>query len=104
VRLGHERGGALVARRDDADAGALERIEQAKERFARDGEGVADPRGAEGISDVAADGARTGLDGGLELGLRLGIGSGDRSGIGFGRRPGSAWDRARSWRLRSFGR
>ena len=35
VRLGHERRAALVARRDDADPGVLERVEHAEERLAR---------------------------------------------------------------------
>ena len=61
VGLGHERGGALVAGRDDPDPGALEGIEEAEERLARDGERVPDAGGAEGVGDEPADGARARL-------------------------------------------
>ena len=58
VGLGHERGGALVAGRDDADAGGLEALEQAEEALARDGEGLADAGGAKRVGEEPADGPR----------------------------------------------
>ena len=88
VGLGHERGGAFVARPDDADPGALERVEQAEEGFAGDGEGVADTGRAESVGDEPADGPRSGLDDGL--GVRVG------RLLGRGR-----WARLRAPRLRS---
>ena len=56
VGLGHERGAALVAGGDDADAGITERVEEAQERFAGHGERVADAGAAQGVGDEAADG------------------------------------------------
>ena len=97
VGLGHERGGALVAGRDDPDPGAVERVEQPEERFAGDGERVADAGGAERVGDEATDGSRPDRDDRLELGLvgRVagsgsrrratrfgGLGSGSRCGLG----------------------
>ncbi len=71
MRLGHERRRALVARRDDADAGIAERIEQAQERFPRDRERDADPGAAKGIGDESTDGPRPIIGRGRCLGLRL---------------------------------
>ena len=102
VRLCHERRRTLVAGRDDADPGTLEGVEEPEERLARDGEGVADAGCAELVGDVAADGARPGVDDGLGH-LRGGLGSQARRRrrlrLGFrqlrlrrrlGRRPRSA--------------
>ena len=82
VGLGHERGGALVARGDDPDAGGVEALEQAEEALAGHGEGVADADGAEGVGDEPTDGPgrrrqrlRSGLGGrGLARLARLGVG------------------------------
>ncbi len=60
VRLGHERGGTLVARGDDPDPGGLEPFEQAEEALARDGEGIPDAGGAQGVGDEPTDGSRPG--------------------------------------------
>ena len=65
VGLGHERGAALVASGDDADAGIAERIEEAEERFAGHGERVADAGAAQGVGDEAADGPWTLVGGAL---------------------------------------
>ena len=60
---------------DDPDPGVAERVEEAEERLARDGEGVADAGGAQGVGDGAPDGARRG-----------GLGDGfDRGGLGGAR-------------------
>ena len=60
VGLGHERGGALVASRDDADARLVEPLEQAEEALAGHGEGVPDADRSEGVRDEAADGPSRG--------------------------------------------
>ena len=68
VGFGHERRGAFVADRDDADAGGLESFQETEEALARHGEGVANPGGAKGIGDESPDGPRAGLG---RLGRRL---------------------------------
>ena len=73
VGLGHERGRALVPGRDDADPGVAERLEDAEEALAGDGERVADAGGAQGLGHEMT--GRTGL--GRFLGRR---------GLGFERR------------------
>jgi enoyl-CoA hydratase/carnithine racemase len=82
VGLGHERRGAFVARRHDADAGAFERVEQAQKGLAGHGEGIPDAGRAEGVGDEPADGPRAGVDDRFEVGRSHGVG---RSG-GVGRR------------------
>ena len=73
VGLGHERGAVLVACRDDPDAGALEGVEQAEERFARDGERVAHAGGPQRVGDEPTDGPRTGrFDRDVRLGRDIG--------------------------------
>ena len=90
VRLGHERGAALVARGDDPDPGALERVEQAQERFAGDRERVAHAGRAEGVGDEPADGPWSGSATGSRSGA---AGSAARSAGSVGR---SALRRRRS--------
>ena len=85
VRLGHERGGALVARRDDADPGGLEGVEQAEERLAGHGEGVADAGRAERVGDEPADGPRSGRRRPARLRARSAA-SGSTSVVGSARR------------------
>ena len=91
VGLGHERGGALVAGGDDPDPGALEGVEQAEERLARDGEGVADAGRAEASAmkrpTVRGPSATAGSRSGSARRARLGVGLGRRSSaLGFGHR------------------
>ena len=136
---------AFVARRDDPDPGALERVEQPEERLARDGERVADAGRAQRVGDEPADGPRAGrrrpararrrvlgsasasasatgsasASGPARRARRFGVGSGVGASAGRPRRAARraprrasrsasvvGWDRrrARSWRLRSFGR
>ena len=59
--LGHERRATLVTRGDDPDPGALERVEQAQERFARDGERVAHAGRPQRIGDEPSDRPRSGV-------------------------------------------
>ena len=66
VGLGHERRAALVTRRHDPDAGVTEGVEQAEERLAGHGEGVADAGGAQRVGDEPTHGP--GTDGGLDFG------------------------------------
>ena len=106
VRLCHERRRTLVAGRDDADPGALECVEEPEERLARDGEGVADAGCAQLVGDVAADGARPGVDDGLGhlrggLGRRLGRGSATVAGSASG--SVDSWFRRRLGRRLTFG-
>ena len=67
VRVGHERGAALVAGRDDTDAGRAEGVEEAEEALARDGEGHPHAGRVEGVGEEAtgrprrAHGERRGL-------------------------------------------
>ena len=75
VGLGHERGAALVPRRDDPDPGVAERVEQAEERLARNGERVAHAGGPQGVGDEPPDGPRAGPRLDLRRG-RLGLGLG----------------------------
>src|SRR4029079_10675058 len=56
VGLGHERGGALVARGDAPDAGGVETLEEAEEALAGHGERVPDADGAQGVRDEPPDG------------------------------------------------
>ena len=89
MRLGHERGRAFVACRDDADPGALEGIEQAEERLARDREGVADAGRAQRVGDEPADGPRAFCDDGCEVRSRHSLGRlGVGRGLGLGLRLG----------------
>ena len=67
VGLGHERRGALVAGRHDADAGAFERVEQAEEGLAGHGEGIPDAGRPEGVGDEPADRPRAGVDDRFEV-------------------------------------
>ena len=100
VGLGHEGGRTLVARGDDPDPRALERVEQAEEGFARDREGIADAGRAQGVGDESADRPWTGHDLRLRVGLGL-SGFSHRSLLGlrgFGRQfrlglSGSGLDR-----------
>ena len=73
VGLGHERCRALVPGRDDADPDVAERLEDAEEALAGDGERVADAGGAQGLGHEMT--GRTGLGRFL-----------DRRGLGFERR------------------
>ena len=73
VGLGHERGGALVARGDDPDAGGVEALEQAEEALARDGECLPDADGAKRVRDEPTDGPRR-----CRQRLRSGLGGGGR--------------------------
>ena len=61
MRLGHERGPALVAGRDDPDAGLRQGVEQAEEALAGHGEGDRHAGRVERIGDEPTDGP--GLDG-----------------------------------------
>ena len=63
VRLGHERGGALVPCRDDVDANGLEALEEAKEALAGHGERPADAGSADRVGEHATDGHRLGRRG-----------------------------------------
>ena len=74
VRLGHERRGAFVAGRDDADAGPFERVEEAEEGLAGHREGVPDAGRPERVGDEPADGPRPGVDDRLEVGWSHGVG------------------------------
>ncbi len=120
VRLGHERGTALVAGRHDPDPRVGERVEEAEERLARHGERVPHAGGAQAVGDEPADGPRLGGLHGFGLG-RVGLdGPGARLGARLaararrplrarppGRRPpphrrsprgrSAGWDLARSW-------
>ena len=88
VGLGHERGAALVARGDDADAGVAEALEQAEEALAGHREGVADA-GARGARRRRAGRRSVGAG---RLGLRV-----PSSGASARRRSaGSARRRRRS--------
>ena len=90
VGLRHERGGAFVAGRNEADPGLLQSVEEAEEALAGNGEGVPDAGCAEGLGDDPADRSRAG--GGLRGGLgrrrpppaQAGSESGARSGSGSG--------------------
>ena len=68
VGLGHECCAALVSRGDDPDPGVAERIQDAKEGLARNGEGVPDARGSQRVGDEPPDGSRTRRD---RFGFRL---------------------------------
>ena len=87
--LRHERRRTLVAGCDDPDPGTLEGVEQPEERFAGDGECVADAGRTEGAGNEAPDGSWAILRRRHRLGRglsRIGRGRGRwLSGIGRGR-------------------
>ena len=60
VRLGGERGGALVARRDDADPRRVQRVEHRQEALAGDGERDPDAGRPQGRGDQLGDRRRAG--------------------------------------------
>ena len=71
-----------MARPDDSDPCALERVKKAEEGFARDGECVADTGGSEGVGDESTDGPWSGLDDGFGFRLWRLLG---RGGLGLER-------------------
>ena len=96
VGLRHERGPALVTRRHDPDARVPEGVQQAEERLARHGEGVADAGRPQGIGDEPPHGpgptrARPRLaasvSGAAAAARRLGLGGPALAVVGLGVGP-----------------
>ena len=87
VRLGHERGAALVAGGDDPDPGVAERIEQPEERLAGDRERVADAGRAQGVGDEPADRPRSAAARSARARRRVRRGSGRARSVPVRRAP-----------------